>query len=98
MIQAKSFLQGDVINATKMHEELKSLHASLSQGNEASNEADQFRASVRTNKKLIDLFSENDNSTCKVFSLQINTAKVVYSDFKKNKFLDSRLLAILENT
>lgn len=81
-----------------MHEELKSLNASSSQDNEVSGEMDQFRVSVRTNKKLIDLFSETDNSTCKVFSLQINTAKVVYSDFKKNKFLDSRLLAILENT
>mmetsp|Transcript_57205 Transcript_57205/g.48306 ORF Transcript_57205/g.48306 Transcript_57205/m.48306 type:complete len:129 (-) Transcript_57205:1188-1574(-) len=57
-----------------------------------------MRKSIKNSKGLQDLFKEGDDSLCKVFRLQISTAVEVYSDFKKNKFLDTRLLAILENT
>lgn len=61
-------------------------------------EADDLRKSIKNQKGLQDLFQKDDESECKVFRLPISAAIEVYSDFRKNKFLDARLLAILENT
>jgi len=87
-----------VINASKLLDELKKIQASAGNENSSDNNLEDMRMSIRKNTELQDLFKEGDHSSCKVFSLQINVAKEIYSDFKKNKFLDSRLLAILENT
>lgn len=96
IIQAKRYLQGDVVNKSKMTEELQSVNASAESNKKE--DLEEMRQSIRGTKGLQELFKEGDNTVCKVFTLHINTAKEIFSDFRKNKFLDARLLAILENT
>lgn len=72
IIQAKKYLQGDVLNAKSLQNKLQAINASNDTPKEE--EIDNLRMSIKNQKGLQDLFQKDDESECKVFRLPISSA------------------------
>jgi len=72
IIQAKKYLQGDVLNAKSLQNKLQAINASNDTPKEE--EIDNLRMSIKNQKGLQDLFQKEDESECKVFRLPISSA------------------------